>query len=248
VRGWRPPQNETEHERAVSVLHIDFAGELHQVEPGMGLTFGREADLYVDTNPYLHRRVGAFRQRAGGWWLSNIGSSIAIKVCDQSSPSRLTVAPGSSAPLPFQDAVVRFQAGSNVYNLRVSMPDSDLFSTDDPYAGPRMAPPERVPLNDEQRLLLVSLAELRLRDVGAPNSAIPSNRSAARRLRWSKTKFNRKLDNLCTKFERLGVGGLKGDSSDLASNRRELLVDHVLTVGLIGQSDLELLEGRDRSL
>lgn len=224
----------------MSTLNIAFAGELHQVEPGNALTFGRDADLYLDTNPYLHNQVGAFCQHNGGWWLSNVGPAIAIKVCDESSTSRMTVAPGSSAPLPFQDAVVRFQAGQSVYNLNVSMPDSAVFANlEGQLADSRAAP--RVPLNDEQRLLLVALAELRLRDRGAPNSAIPPNRWVARRLLWSTTKFNRKLDNLCTKFDKLGVAGLKGDSSLLASNRRELLIDHVLTVGLIGRADLDLL-------
>lgn len=230
----------------MSTLKIDFAGELHVVEPGSNLTFGRDADLEVDTNPYLHRRVGAFRQRNGDWWLSNVGSAIAIEVCDEASPSRMTVAPGSSAPMPFQDAVVRFQAGPSVYELIVSMPDSEIFSAiDEPLVGSPTITASDVPLNEEQRLLLVALAEMRLRDRGAPISAIPPNRAVASRLNWSTTKFNRKLDNLCAKFDRLGVAGLKGDSSGLASNRRERLVDHVLTVGLISRVDLDLLEAFD---
>ena len=53
----------------MSELKIDFAGELIEVLPGGCLTFGRDAELEVDTNPYLHRRVGTFRQRNGEWWL-----------------------------------------------------------------------------------------------------------------------------------------------------------------------------------
>lgn len=231
----------------MSVLRIDFAGELHEVEPGGALTFGRDADLEVDTNPYLHRQVGAFRQRNGEWWLSNVGSAIAIEVCDESSPSRMTVAPGSSAPVPFQNAVVRFQAGPSVYELIVDQPFSETFSKiDEPMEGAPTLTATEVPLNDEQRLLLVALAELRLRDRGMPTSAIPPNRAISARLGWSTTKFNRKLDNLCAKFDRLGVAGLKGDSGGLASKRRERLVDHVLTVGLIKRPDLDLLEGFDR--
>ncbi|MEZ5340415.1 MAG: hypothetical protein R2706_02915 [Acidimicrobiales bacterium] len=39
-------------------LEIDFAGEIQA--PGLGeqLVFGREADLVIDENPYLHRRLG----------------------------------------------------------------------------------------------------------------------------------------------------------------------------------------------
>ena len=55
------------------------------------------------------------------------------------------------------------------------------------------------------------------------------------------TKFNRKLDNLCARFDRLGVPGLKGDVAGLASNRRERLVDHVITTGIIRPDDLQRL-------
>lgn len=228
-------------------LKVEFAGAIHILEGGERLTFGRDADLEIDTNPYLHRRVGVFRQRNGDWWVSNTGSAIAIEVCDDASPSRLTVAPGTSTPVPFRDSVVRFQAGPSVYELNLAMPDSPSFdeSPETTFGPPTIASSE-VPLNDEQRLLLVTLAEERLRDRGAPRSAIPPNRAVCQRLGWSTTKFNRKLDNLCAKFHRLGVAGLKGDSGALASNRRERLVDHVLTAGLISRADLELLEAFDR--
>lgn len=231
----------------MSELKIDFAGELIEVRPGGRLTFGRDAELEVDTNPYLHRRVGTFRQRNGEWWLSNVGSAIAIEVCDESSPSRMTVTPGASAPMPFQTAVVRFQAGPSVYELIVDQPHSTSFGQiEDPAEGSPTLTATEVPLNHEQRLLLVALAELRLRDRGVPTSTIPPNRAISARLGWSTTKFNRKLDNLCAKFDRLGVVGLKGDSGGLASKRRERLVEHVLTVGLITRDDLDLLEGFDR--
>src|SRR5918999_509016 len=64
-------------------------------------------------------------------------------------------------------------------------------------------------LTDEQRLLLLALAEGTLRDPHN-NDELPTNRAVARRLGWSITKFNRKLDNLCNRFTKLGVGGLRG--------------------------------------
>jgi len=169
-------------------LKIEFAGATRVLEHDESLTFGRDADLEIDTNPYLH-----------------------------------------------------------LYELNLAMPDSPSFDDlDEPIDGPPTIRSTEVPLNDEQRLLLVTLAELRLRDRGAPSSAIPPNRVVSQRLGWSTTKFNRKLDNLCGKFHRLGVAGLKGDSGALASNRRERLVNHVLTTGLIARSDLELLDAFDR--
>lgn len=231
----------------MSELKVDFAGELIEVQPRDCLSFGREAELEVDSNPYLHRQVGVFRQHDGLWWLCNVGSEIAIELCDEASPSRMTVTPGAATPLPFQTAVVRFQAGQSVYELLVDQPDSTSFEPMLDLADcPPRGPGSSIPLNNEQRLLLVSLAELRLRDRCAPASAIPTNDAIIARLGWSRTKFNRKLDNLCVKFERLGVGGLKGDSYTLASNRRERLVEYVLTVGLITRLDLDLLESLDR--
>ncbi len=227
----------------MSSLHIDFAGELVELPSGESLTFGREADLEIDTNRYLHRRVGMFQERNATWWISNIGSAIAIEVCDDASPSRMTVAPGASAPLPFEKSIVRFQAGPSVYELVVDQPTTAIFSSVDPVLeGTPTISSSNTSLNHEQRLLLVGLAERRLIDRGAPRSAIPANREVCVRLGWSTTKFNRKLDNLCAKFDRLGIAGLKGDSGGLASKRRERLVDHVLTVGLIGPDDLALLE------
>jgi hypothetical protein len=227
-------------------LKVEFAGTVCVLEGDQRLTFGRDADLEIDTNPYLHRRVGVFRQRNGDWWVSNTGTAIAIEICDGASPSRLTVAPGTSTPLPFQKSIVRFQAGPSVYELNLAIPHSSTFQdVDEPSVATPTIAASDIPLNDEQRLLLVTLAELRLRDRGAPGSAIPANRIVCQRLGWSTTKFNRKLDNLCAKFHRRGVAGLKGDSGALASNRRERLVNHVLTTGLITAADLELLEAFD---
>ena len=51
-------------------------------------------------------------------------------------------------------------------------------------------------------------------------SSVPTSGQAAERLGWQLTKFNRKLDNVCDKLDRLGVRGLRGGPGKLASNRR----------------------------
>ena len=63
----------------------------------------------------------------------------------------------------------------------------------------------------------------------------------ARRLGWSITKFNRKLDNLCDRFAKLGVGGLRGSLDQLATDRRRRLVEHAVESGLIDRSQLDRL-------
>jgi hypothetical protein len=97
-----------------------------------------------------------------------------------------------------------------------------------------------VMLTDEQRLLLLALAESTLREPHFKDE-LPANRAVARRLGWSITKFNRKLDNLCNRFTKLGVGGLRGSIDQLATDRRRRLVDHAIGSGLITADQLALL-------
>ena len=84
------------------------------------------------------------------------------------------------------------------------------------------------------------MAETTLRDPHA-GADLPTNRAVARRLGWSITKFNRKLDNLCNRFATLGVGGLRGSIDHLATDRRRRLVDHAVESGLVSADELELL-------
>ncbi len=55
----------------VGRLYLDFCGDELVLEPGGSLTFGRCADLVVDDNPYLHRRLGRFVDRGGVWCLEH---------------------------------------------------------------------------------------------------------------------------------------------------------------------------------
>ncbi len=201
------------------------------------------ADIEVDTNRYLHRRVGAFRWRRGAWWLHNLGSAIVLDVADLDRGSRVSVAPGSGIPLSFARSIVRFQAGSSTYELLVSQsavtaPGEWSSTDDDDDDDDPTVTSSSVPLNREQRLLLAGLAQRRLRDPGAPLSSLATNREVAEHLGWTKTKFDRKLDNLCVKFATRGVPGLVGGQGSTAALRRERLIDHVLVVGLIGPDDL----------
>jgi hypothetical protein len=98
-----------------------------------------------------------------------------------------------------------------------------------------------VELTDDQRLLLLAMCETSLRQPhGAPHEP-PPNRACAARLGWSLPKFTRKLDHLCLKFARVGVGGVHGDYGLTASNRRRLVVEHSLSANLVTSADLHLL-------
>lgn len=225
-------------------LHVDFIGEVRAVEPGQELTFGRQGDLHIDDNRHLHRVLGRFWSRGESWWLSNEGRSITIQIADADSRSSVQLAPGSEIALSFPNSILRFRAGITDYELLVRVPDrgaDDGDDEDDPLDaddddGETIALGD-IMLTDEQRLLLLALAEGPLRDPHT-SEELPTNRAVARRLGWSITKFNRKLDSLCDRFARLGVGGLRGSIDQLATDRRRRLVDHAVESGLISRSQL----------
>ena len=221
-------------------LIVEFDGDRWEVDPGRELTFGRAGDVCMDeANLHLHRIVGTFRHRNGHWWLHNLSSWIELDV-RSGAGSRHTMAPNARLAV-IADLEIRFSAGRAKYAIGVSPveqprhPQPVQVDTDAPSTN-RFG---EVSLNDEQRLLLAALCEPRL--IGA-DGGLPSNRQVANRLGWRITKFNRKLDYLCKRFDEEGVAGLRAAAGGRASTRRETLVDHVLATGLITVSDLELLE------
>jgi hypothetical protein len=233
-------------------LHVDFVGEVTTVGPGDELTFGRQADLHIDDNRHLHRVLGRFWSRGDSWWLTNEGRSITIQIADLDSRSSIQLAPGSEVALSFPNSVLRFRAGITDYEIAVRVPERDvddlddlddgivdLFAADDDEAGETIALGDLM-LTEEQRLLLLALGEGTLRHPHQGDE-LPTNRAVARRLGWSVTKFNRKLDNLCDRFTKLGVGGLRGSIDQLATDRRRRLVDHAVESGLITVDQLARL-------
>lgn len=228
-------------------LYIDFCGEVYTVTPGEDFTFGRSGDLAIDENKYLHRQLGVFRNSGGAWWLDNVGSAILIEVADAGSPSRMRVAPNSSVALGFAECVVRFQAGRSAYEIDVSVPipevpDRPLAHRDTTNTATVTAEKLGLRLTDDQLRCIVALSMLRLRDPSATNS-LPTNREAAATLGWKITRFNRKLDNVCERLASAGVGGLHGDTTKLARDRRARLVEYAITTGLVTSQHLSLIDG-----
>lgn len=225
----------------MSPLVVDFAGSIIELKPGDQLGFGREADLSIDPdNPYLHRRVGMLTSVDGGWWVANTGSAIVLDVCDLSGTSRMSVAPGAVVPVAFVSAVIRFQAGRRTYELGLNQPGQERLHIEfDQFKGEKTITTSSVRLNPEQRLLLAGLARHRLANPAARRSQLATNKEVADSLGWTTVKFNRKLDYLCERFASLGVPGLVGQQGSFAGDRRERLIDHVLTVGLIDSTDLQ---------
>lgn len=220
-------------------LVVDFCGEIHTLLPGSSLMFGRRAELSIDENPYLHRIVGRFVYRQGLWWLQNHGKKTTLELRDRRSASRLVLPPGQQVALTYVEFVIGFSAGPTSYELEVTR-IGDPAGLEEVHSAGGTATIDfgKVPLSAEQHILLVALSEMRLT---TGDAGVPTNQAVAARLGWTLTKFNRKLDHLCAKLAREGVRGLRGGPDALAVDRREVLVQHAVTVGLVTTDDLGLL-------
>ncbi len=222
-------------------LLVDFCGEIHEVVPDQVFSFGRAADLVVDDNRYLHRVMGTCFSRDGWWWLHNAGSSLPLRLEGQLGSSSMTLSPGGVVPLVLGPMTVRFAAGGTSYELTIEAQeiDPDVPQSSGAPSGDTTIDAADMPLTSEQLLLLVALAESRL--TKGPGAEVASNQEIIDRFGWTTTKFNRKLDNLCSKFSRRGVDGLVGAPGKIAGARRQILVEHVVSSGMVTVDQLPLL-------
>lgn len=222
-------------------MQIEFCGEWFPVTGEALFTIGRDADLVVDENPFLHRRLLQVSRLDGFWVLANIGSRIAVTVTDGAGRLQSWLAPGGRVPLVFARTTVVFTAGPTTYELALHASEPAFASTDvSSHDG--VTTIGSVSLTESQRVLIVALAEQMLRFEGSGRGEIPTNAKAARRLGWALTRFNRKLDNVCDKFDRIGVQGMRGGLTSYATNRRIRLVEYAVTSRLVTRADLALLE------
>jgi hypothetical protein len=222
-------------------LEIDLAGEVTCLRPGETFTIGREGDLRIDDNPYLHRSFLVLSQRDGLWWVHNQGSRLAAGLTDEAGLMRSTLSPGASLPIVFGRTSLTFAAGSTYYEVLLDCAQHPYRPARDGGAdGETTIAPTT--FTESQLQVVLALAEPLLRRVGAGASSVPSAVEAARRLGWSQTRFNRKLDNVCDKLARAGVSGLRGSESDSAANRRVRLVEYAVASLLVTAADLHLLD------
>lgn len=223
-------------------LIVEFCGEEYQPQPDKVFTIGREADLVIDeSNLFLHRTFLAIGCTNGLWHLENIGSVLAASVSVAHGLVQSWLSPGGRIPLAFSETVVWFTAGETTYEFEIFLEDAPFAETPQRTMNEYGSTVGAVSLTPDQRLLLVSLAERALINGSWGAGTVPSSAEAARRLGWTITRFNRKLDNVCFKFAEAGVKGLHGDPSRLASSRKARLIEYSLSTRLITAGDLELL-------
>ena len=231
-----------EAEVNVPVLTVEFAGELTTLDGSTSFFIGREADLVLDDNPYLHRRFLEIRREHGLFWLINGGERLTASVSDGVSGVNAWLPPAGRMPIVFETTIVRFTAGPTNYEVWLALSDAPYISDAPETASDGSTTIGRVTLTVDQLLLLVSLAEMALRR-GAPGVAeIPTSANAAARLGWTLKKFEKKIDNVCEKLANKGVRGLKGESGNLAASRRARLVEYALSARIITSADLVMLD------
>jgi hypothetical protein len=150
-------------------------------------------------------------------------------------------------PLVFERTVIVFTAGPVTYELSLHTEEAPYeisHQVEESMSGETTVMPAR--FTAMQKQLIVALAEPMLRREGVSMNELPSSTAAAKRLGWSMTKFNRKLDNVCDKLDRMGVQGLRGGPGKVATNRRARLVEYAVTSQVVTRADLPLLD--DESL
>lgn len=225
-------------------MHVEFCGEWSALDPASVFTIGRDGDLQIDDNPYLHRYFLQVGFTDGLWWLSNAGSQLSATVSSGGGAVQAFLAPGARLPLVFAETTVLFTAGPTTYELTLVGNEPTFSPTEVATGSAGETTIGPVMLTTSQKVLIVALAEPMLRREGTGTSAIPSSKQAAARLGWEITRFNRKLDNVCDKLDRRGVRGLRGGPGQLAVNRRARLVEHAVASRLVTPGDLALLEAQ----
>lgn len=230
-----------EPEQAGTVT-IEYAGEYFTVSPGQQFLIGREGDLELDDNRFLHRLFLSVEEAGGMWWLVNIGSRLSATVTDTEGRVQAQLAPGARLPIVFASTTVVFSAGPTTYELSITTAQPAFRETLPEVDAGGDSTIGAVPLTVSQKLLIVALAEPVLRREGTGMSELPSSQGAAERLGWALTRFNRKLDNVCDKLDRQGVPGLRGGVTSSATNRRVRLVEHAVASRLITRADLAMLD------
>ncbi|WP_235931447.1 MULTISPECIES: hypothetical protein [Actinomyces] len=225
-------------------LVLDFSGEIHRVSTTEVFVIGRGGDLDIDDNPYLHRRFLVLSHDNGLWWIANEGSRLSATLTDGDGLVQSRLAPGARMPLVFPHVILTFSAGHTTYEIDLVTAGEDRFTGIGGVGGSTGRTTIGVtPMTRSQFLLILALSEPVLKRAGTGAAEIPSSAHAAARLGWSLTKFNRKLDNVCEKLDRVGVRGLRGGRAEgAASNRRTALVEHAVSTLMVTAEDLPRLD------
>jgi hypothetical protein len=195
-----------------SSVSVEYCGEWTAVDPDTVFEVGRESDLSIDDNPFLHRHFLQILFADGLWWLRNVGTRLPTTVTDGDGRMQAWLAPGARLPIVFSRTSVIFTAGPTTYEFSIHLTQPPFVEALPVIADAGTTTVGPITLTASQHLLIVSLAEPMLRREGTGISDLPTSVQAAGRIGWAQTRFNRKLDNVCDKLDRAGISGLRGAS------------------------------------
>lgn len=223
---------------------VDFCGEIYSVTPTRPVVIGRDGDIRIDDNPFLHRKFLEISASDSLAWLSNVGGQLSATVSDHDGRLQAWLAPSARLPLVLNRTLVWFTAGPTTYDFEILIDEPAFMpiERDEPSDGATTV--GRMVFTPDQQLLILVLCEQMLRLGARGIGQIPSSADAAARLGWTQTRFNRKLDNVCDKLTRAGIRGLHGGAQKLATSRRSRLVEYALAARLVSADDLALLDAR----
>ncbi|MCL1923564.1 MAG: hypothetical protein FWG15_06915 [Propionibacteriaceae bacterium] len=225
-----------------SRLFLEYEDQQFVLTKDEVFDIGREADLCLDHNPYLHRRFLRISYENDYWWISNIGKGLGVTVYDEATRLQAWLGPSSRLPLVFSEVNVVFSAGPCTYSLTMfnEEPKWKESSIEVDIDGETTV--AEIMWTESQRLAILALAEPMLQRKGVGVVHIPSNADVAARLGWQVKKFEKKIDNVCSKLDKLGVDGMRGGVLNHASGRRARLVEWAISTGFVSVRDLALLD------
>lgn len=227
----------------MTTMQVELAGETHLLQPGRLFTMGRTGDLVIDDTAFLRHQCLTLSFRDGLWWLANNGDGDEVTLTDPTGRLRSTIGPGNHLPLLLTALALTFSAGPYSYELNLTVESAPMELIERPARGQGAhSAISGTSFTASQLLVILAIAEPLLRRVGHGVWPVPTVAQASRRLGWTTTKFNRKVDNVCDKLDRAGVPGLKGAMGRQANGRRALLAEYAVNARIITSRHLPLLE------
>jgi hypothetical protein len=192
------------------------------------VSFGRDADIALDSNPFLHRRTGAFAHENGRWTVQNLGAKLYLTIIADDG-TRVELPPGSMHVLPVGGGVVRVIAGRSTYELRYEV--TSEIDADAPTVVPPSETTKTVQfdptLTPREIDFLVTFARPSLLGLNEP---MPTYAEAARLWGISPKTLDNTLQSIRRKFRTLGL------VRDLALDG---LIQSAIRHSLITRADVE---------
>jgi hypothetical protein len=204
------------------LLIVLYGSRVWRIRPGEMFTFGRSpaCGLVLPAEDRgVSRLAGTVRHQGGLWWLRNDGSAPLHIVGDRGL--RVELPSGVAMPVQQWHTQVRLNGLFGPYTLRLRLPALD----DTPDRPARAtAPPTgagmedrdvtstrlRLPLNEQDRLVLAARFEDYLTRSPAGVPVPRSARAAARRIGWQPHTVAKRCENIRERYARLGMPGLRG--------------------------------------